>query len=144
MKKILLAAALASLFLAGCATTPVPASEAKPADQSRVLAYQEDSESAGTLTIVRDSGFLTAGGCYYAVFINQVLAARLDTGEKASFKVPAGDVTLKASRDPQGKGLCSLDQSTWMQRETSLKPGERKAFRLYIDGAGRPDLARAD
>lgn len=135
--------ALMALVLGGCATSPVPLAEARPAPRDRILAFQAPIAGAASLVITRDSG-LTGSNCYYAFSINRVLAARLKPGEVARFEVPPGEVLLKYGHDPQGAGLCRGDSSTWTQRETLLRPGETKSFRLQLDSDGRPDITRAD
>lgn len=73
--KYLLLSGVVVFYLYGCATTPVPLSEARQAPADRVLAFQSiDGEKSATLTVIRDEGF-TGGGCYYALYINKVLSA---------------------------------------------------------------------
>ena len=61
-------------------------------------------------------------------------------------KKAAGELKLRlrAGRDPGGKGLCGMRQGERTQRETRLKPGELKYFRLSIDANGKPDIQRSD
>lgn len=142
--RFMFSVAIAAITLTGCATTPIPSTMAKPAPSERLLAFQEKPNgSSGMLTVTRDAGFL-GGGCYYAVSINGTTAARLDVGEKSTFYVPAGEVILRAGRDPYGKALCGLGQDEWTQRETLLKAGEAKYFRMSIDANGKSDIQRAD
>lgn len=132
------------LTLAGCATTPVSPSSALPAPAERLLAFQEAAPSpSGTLVVTRDKGF-GGGGCYYSFYINDVLAARLATSETAKFNVAAGELVLRSGRDPQGRALCGTLQDEWTQRETILRDGETKYFRLSIDANGKTDIQRAD
>jgi len=132
----------ASLF--GCATTPMSASQATPVASDRVLAFQESSSAAsGTLIVTRDQGFL-GGGCYYGFFINDILAARFDVAETAKFQVQPGELVLRSGRDPEGRALCGAGQQEWTQRETILRDGETKYFRLSIDANGKTDIQRAD
>jgi hypothetical protein len=106
MKKLLLLMFL--LLTTGCATTPVPMSEAKRAPSARVLAFQSaGGDKTCTLTVIRDEGF-PGGGCYCAIWVNRILAARLDVGEFVHFHVEPGEVLLRVGWDPQGKGLCAL------------------------------------
>ena len=132
-------------FANGCATAPTSISKAKEAPPNRVLAFQTPtSDKSATLTMIRDEGFL-GGGCYYAVSINGVLAARLNPTEFARFYLEPGEILMRYGRDPQGQGLCSsFHESDWTQRETLLKPGEKKFFRLTIDQMGKTDIQRAD
>jgi len=144
MTRLLLPTLLLALLLGGCATTPVPISAAKQAAADRVLAFQivTDNKTA-TLTVIRDHGLL-GSACYFAVYINQVLAARLDVAEFARFYVEPGEVVLRAGGDPQGTGLCGFASDMWTQRETILKPGEQKSFRMSFDQSGRFDIQRSD
>lgn len=144
MTRLLLPAFLLALLLGGCATTPVQISEATQASADRVLAFQlATGDKPATLTVIRDEGFI-GSGCYYAVHINQVLAARLDVAEFARFYVEPGEILLRVGRDPQGVGLCGFGQDQWTQRETILKPDEQKSFRLSIDTSGKLDITRSD
>ena len=143
MKTFFLGASVVVL-LAGCATTPTPVTEATQAPSNRLLAYQEkNAETTSTLIVTRDSGFL-GGGCYYAVSINGVLAARLGPGETSSFFLAPGEILLRSGRDPQGRGLCGFDAGEWTQRESVLHQHEIKHFRLLIDANGKTDIQRAD
>ncbi|OUL97895.1 hypothetical protein [Paraburkholderia hospita] len=138
------ATAVAFIFVAGCASEPIPATTAKEAPTSRLLAFQEKSApNDGKLVVTRDIGF-GGSGCFYAVAINGTLAARLDVGETSRFSISPGEVLLRVGRDPQGKGLCAFGKSEWTQRETVLRPGETKFFRLSIDVNGKTDIERGD
>jgi len=144
MTRLLLPALLLTLLLGGCETTPVPMSAAKQASADRVLAFQKPAgEKSATLIVIRDDG-LVGSGCNFALHINQVLAARLEAAEFARFYVEPGEIVLRAGWDPQGKGLCSFGQDQWTQRETFLKPGEKKSFRLSFGTSGRFDIQRTD
>lgn len=139
-----LPALLLALLLAACESTPVPKSEAKQTPPDRVLAFQTPKgEKTGILTVIRDDGF-PVSGCNIALYINQILAARFEAAEYAQFYVESGEILLRAGWDPQGKGLCSFGQDQWTQRETFLKPGERKSFRLSFGTSGRFDIQRTN
>lgn len=129
-------------LLFGCATTPTLISDAKQTPQDRILAFQtQDGDNTSTLIVIRDTGFL-GGGCYASLYINKVLAARLDVAEVVRFYLEPGEVLLRVGLD--GKGLCSVNKNYWTQRETSLKHGEQKTFRVSISPAGTLDIQRAD
>ena len=102
-------------ILAGCASTPVPLSQAKPIDPAWALAFQEPiaGESA-KLVAVRDASSLGAG-CFYALSINRTLAARLDVAERVESELPVGEHVLRYGRDPMGQGLCATMLDTWTQ-----------------------------
>lgn len=84
------------------------------------------------------------GGCYYALFINGTLSARFDVGEIARFYLEPGEILLRVGRDPQGRGICSSGQEYWTQRETILREGETKYFRMLLDANGTTDIQRSD
>jgi len=127
------------MFLAGCATTPVHINDAKLAPSDRVLAFQSADINKSTLTVIRDEGFI-GSACYYGLWINNVLAARLDVAEYAKFHVEPGEILLKISRDPQGSGLCGVEQSNWTQRETIMKPGDKKLLECQLTQTGSSTL----
>ncbi|MDP2882483.1 MAG: hypothetical protein Q8N89_12965 [Azonexus sp.] len=132
------------LVLAGCATTPLPASQAKPAPKERIFAFQDKTATnSATAVVTRDDGFL-GSGCYYGFWINGVLAARLDVAETSSFFVEPGEHVLRVGIDPQGKGLCSAGSGNWTQRETILRANEPKFFRLSLDLNGKADIERSE
>lgn len=142
MKTLLFIPAL--LLVAGCATTPTGADRATSALGDRLLAYQDKLEGpSGRIVVTRDSGFL-GGACFYAVSINGKLAARLAVGESATFYVAPGEILLRSSRDPLGKGLCGVLSEERTQRETVIRQGETKHFRLLLDANGKTDIQRAD
>lgn len=134
---------ICNLLIIGCATSPVLINQATQAQSDRILAFQKSMPNYARIIIIRDKGFM-GGGCFYAVFIDGRLAARLDTGEKAVFYVPPGEVLLKAGHDPYGKALCTGWGNEWTQRETLMKPFQTKLFRLSIDANGKADIQRAD
>ena len=133
-----------SVVLAGCGTTAVPIGKAKLAPPERVLAYQEKTAGeTGVLVVTRDEGYM-GSGCYNSFHINGVLSARMGVAGMARFYVPAGELVLRVAPDPQGAGLCGLGQEYWTQRETIIRPGEVKNFRLLLDASGKPDVQRLD
>jgi hypothetical protein len=130
--------------LAGCATTPLPAAQAKPAPKDRILAFQEKTATKNaTAVVTRDEGLL-GSGCYYGFWINGVLAARFDVAETSSFFIEPGEHVLRVGIDPQGKGLCAVGPGYWTQRETILRADEPKFFRLSIDPNGKADIERSE
>jgi hypothetical protein len=134
----------ALLVLAGCASTPVSPSNAKQIPSERLLAFQEMTpERTATLVVTRDQG-IVGGGCYYSFVLNGMHAARFGVGESARFHVSPGELLLRAGRDLMGRGLCGTGKEHWTQRETVLRPGETKTFRLSIDANGEADIQRAD
>lgn len=141
--RLLVLGVLVGLF--GCATRPVSVSEAIPVPKERLIETQHVKEggTSGTVVVTRDEGFL-GGGCYYALYINGVLAARFNPSETATFEVASGEVLFKVVVDPEGRGLCSINTGGVTQRESTLKTKEVKFFRISIQGDGTPDLQRTD
>jgi hypothetical protein len=129
-----IAAALASLLLAGCATHAPKPNEIRPVPTDRALAFQDKSGGDATLIVTRDKGFM-GGGCFLAVYIDGKESARLDTGEQAMFFVPAGHHVLGTWN--AGKALCGYREGTdRREADASLNPGETRRFRILIDSGG--------
>jgi len=143
MKKFMPAAAAMLMALTGCGTTQQSLKDAELVPPARRLAFSgQATGGAGTLVVARDKGF-PSGKCFTAFYINNVLAARFAVGEAAAFVVPAGEVTLRYAADPEGRGLCTGESGSTVIRETVLRPGEQKQFRLMISGEGVFDIQRA-
>ena len=122
--------------LVGCATHPVPSSEALPVPTDRVFAFQTPTDRpSGTLVVVRDRGFI-AGGCPMAFFVDGTLAAHLRTGESTTLIVPAGAHILGAG--PAGAGMCSWANTETYRREASqlVTEGTTTKIRLAITQNG--------
>jgi hypothetical protein len=118
--------------------------KATPVPSDRLVGFQKPIEGpSGILVLTRDKGML-GSGCYYGFFIDNTLAARIDNSETAAFTVPTGELVLRAGRDPDGRALCGVGQQEWTQRETIMRDGEKKYFRLSIDLNGKTDIQRAD
>jgi hypothetical protein len=132
------------MFVAsGCAgffkTDAVPAGAAKTVPNERMLAFQNEVVGYSKLVITRDTGYL-GGGCYIAIEIERTLAARLDTGESATFYVPPGEVEVSVVPDPLGRGLCALGDYEPVRRKYSLTPEHPTLFRLSSRQYRRPEL----
>lgn len=132
------------LIIPGCATVPISSNSATPAPLDRILYYSDKTpKTTSTIVVTRDVGYM-GSACFYALMINGQLAARFGVGEKATFYVEPGEILLRVGRDPQGKGLCGTMQDDWTQRETIMRPGETKYFRLSIDANGKTDIQRSE
>lgn len=133
----ILIGALAVALLAGCATSPTPSGEAKPAPASQLSAYQsKPSGSYGTLQVIRDSGH-TGSLCSMAVFIDGKQAAKLDPGQKASFYLPLDSVSVGAAYT--GSGICSMGADR-VEREATVKDGVVRKYRVFTGGDGQIDI----
>lgn len=142
MKAILIS--FAAVLISGCASVPPAPSEVREAPKERIRAYQEKTDKTNaTIVVTRDTGMI-GSGCYLAVSIDGKLAARLNPSEMAKFYVEPGEILLKSSLDPEGKGLCGAHLNDFTQRETILRSNETKAFRLSIDTNGKTDISRSE
>lgn len=144
MKKMLLVV-IFGMILVSCTTMPVKYNEASNVPSSRLYAYKiKTSETTATIIAIRDTGFV-GSACLNAFYIDNKLAARFDTGEKATFFVNPNEHTLKFGPDPQSKGLCSVGADYhYMQIETYLKAGSTKQFNLRLMATGIPSIQIAD
>lgn len=134
MKNIVLSATL-MCALSACSTSPVSVSDAKPS--SKVYAFQINPTGPyGSLTVVRDSGFVSSG-CDMAIYIDGQLAAKLATKEKATFKIPAGEVVVGAG--VTGSGLCSTAAQR-REREVTIQAGQSKRYRVFTSSEADVDL----
>ncbi|EDC1951706.1 hypothetical protein BH253_18445 [Salmonella enterica subsp. enterica serovar Newport] len=122
------------LLLSACSSLPVSVADAKPAPQARVFKYQTSAPT--TLVVMRDKGMIGAG-CDASIFINGETVAKLETGEKATFHLDAGQWIVGASLE--GAGLCALNPAR-QERETITKAGETKVFRVFTSNAGDIDI----
>lgn len=137
--------ALSVALSSGCVSAPRQTAEAdvKTAPKERTVGFQSPVAGPhGILVVTRDDG-LVGRACYYALSFNGTLAARLDEHERARFEVPAGEIVMKAGRDPMGQGFCGMDSYVFTQRETIIRDGETKKFRFVIGVDGMPDIQRA-
>lgn len=127
-----LTCALVSLFLlAGCSSYRGDAEFIKPVPADRLLAFQEPVPGGGRIVVNRDMGGL-GSGCYIAVHVDRQLAARIGTGEVASFEVPAGDRIVGIGIDEQDDTLCSMGR---LRREKAahVDIGQSEHFRIISD-----------
>lgn len=124
----LLAAAIILAF-SGCAAPPT-VGEAIPAPANRLLTLQAEEHGKGaTLTVVRESS-IQAGHCFFGVFVDGKLVARLDNNEKATFYVKPGRRLVGVGFDPQGVGPCSGNSQFKREVATWIEVGESQTFRI--------------
>ncbi len=116
-------------LLSGCASPPT-VGEAVPAPATRLLAYQvEDKGRDAAVTVVREGAF-QAGHCYFGIYIDGKLVARLDNNEKASFYLKPGQKLIGVGSDPQGAGVCSSNSGFRREVATRVEAGEKQTFRI--------------
>lgn len=85
---------------------------------------------------MRDSGFVSSG-CDMGIYVDGKLAARLANKEKATFKIPAGNIVLGAG--VIGGGLCGTAADR-REREVSLGAGQVKNYRAFISSEADVDI----
>ncbi len=127
---------LLTMGLAGCATTPVSSDVAKSVPADRVFAFQTSAgPDAGTVEVIRDSGFL-GKGCNAFVYIDGKEAASMATSEKVDFSVLPGQHIF--STGPTDKGLCGLNGKGALNRAITIevKPNHVSIYRLAVLGDG--------
>lgn len=134
MNKILLVLSIA--LLSGCSTEMVPPSKAKLAPANQLYKFQETNPNDGVLTVVRDSGFISAG-CAASLYINGEKAAILNQKEKAIFHLPPGEWAVGATFD--GKGMCNSGIER-QERYINIKTDDSKTVRIYIDNDANVDI----
>lgn len=114
--------------LVGCATSPVPLSQAKPAPFDRVYYSANTSPSANARVIfIRDSG-VTGMGVHHHLFINNQKAASLAPGEMVELNLVPGEYVFGVKpTDAFGThSLNSIDQD--------LKANRKYFYRIQTDG----------
>jgi hypothetical protein len=128
----IIAAGLAALALGGCATSPLPVSEAKPVPADEVYGFKgTGTKDSGSLTVFRDEGFV-GSGCDIMFYIDGQRAAKIGPGQKATFNLPAGEVNL-------GTGLVESWLCAGAAIKTiasNIKPGKEAIYRINGDMQG--------
>lgn len=129
--RILLGALVVAL-LAGCSSNPISLTYAKQAPRDEVYAFQSNpAGSYGQIIVLRDGG-INASGCDFVVYVDGKKAAKLGSGEKASFLVSPGSYNLGVGL--AGVGLCAGQAI----RTISINVTDKKdsIFRLSSDMTG--------
>lgn len=127
MRQLIAAAAIT--MLSGCASPPT-VGEAVPVPSKRLLAYQvEDKGNDAAVTVVREGAF-QGGQCFFAVYVDGKLVARVDNNEKARFYLKPGRRLIGVGTDPQGSGSCSGNTAFRREVATWVHPGESQTFRI--------------
>lgn len=135
MRKLLFAFA-STAFLFGCASSPVPLSDAKPAPADRVFLFQSPAINSAEITIVRDGG-VVGSACLITAYINGQRVANLESKEKAVFYVHPGELMLGAAFE--GAGLCNSGKLR-QEREVVIKKMQKKVFRIYTGADAELDI----
>ena len=128
----ILIAAVAVVMLAGCASTAISVHQAKPVPADEVYAFQsKPAGESGRVTVVRDSG--TAGsGCDIVVYFDGRRAAKIGTGQRATFYLSPGSPNLGAGL--AGSGLCA--GAAIRTISATVQAGKESLYRISGDMAG--------
>lgn len=130
MRRIMLAA-IAPALITACTSSPVDPAGAKSVPAQRLYANQEQIHPGAKLIITRDSGYWAAGGCMAKVVIDGKKAARMDTGEVATFWISPGRHFVGIDGDDEGSGLCAMQIGQQLKElSTEIAPGEVQRFRI--------------
>lgn len=122
----------ALLAIAGCATSSIPLSEARPVPADEIYAFAgKGASDTARLTVFRDAGFV-GSGCDVVFYIDGQRAAKIGPGQKASFDVPSGEVNLGTGLAESG--LCSGAAIKTMP--ATLKAGKTSTYRISGDMQG--------
>lgn len=120
------------LVLAGCATSPTAVQTAEPVPQDELYAFQQKPHGqSGTMIVVRDSGAL-GSGCDVVVYVDGKRAAKIGTGQRATFYLPPGQPNLGIGL--ADSGLCS--GMAVRSITAKVAAGETTTYRISGDMAG--------
>ena len=112
-------------FLASCATTPVPTSEAKPASAILNSSMTIPRPMVGQVIIKRDMGVI-GSVCAIRASVNGKPLADLRIGEIVVAYLEPGDYVLGAS----STGICGGGDA---EAGVSVRIGEVRTYRISID-----------
>lgn len=128
----ILIAAVAVSMLAGCASTAISVRDAKPVPADEVYAFQfKPGGDSGKITVVRDSGAV-GSGCDIVVYVDGRKAAKIGTGQKATFYLPAGSTSLGTGL--AGSGLCA--GAAIKTISANVHAGKESLYRISGDMSG--------
>lgn len=127
-----------TVILIACASTPTVSSSISVPTDRHLLHSATTEKNTSEIVIVRDRSF-AGGACYYAVYVDNQLAARIGAAEKVALKIEPGERHIKITRDPQGRGLCSLGNDMTEQK-VALGRSDKRYFQLSTSISGWPHL----
>ena len=135
LKTCLLILPLGFLLL-GCASTPVPTSEAVQIPDSRVLEsgkqYLSPIKNSGQFIVKRDAGIMGIA-CSTKIYLNGKGIADLDTSEKVVLNLPEGDYIVSA----EPNGVCGGGLT---EVKFNVKANSKSIFRYGTSGNGSPSI----
>ena len=128
----ILIGALAVALLAGCASTAISVRDAVPVPADEIYGFQsKPSGESGKVTVVRDSGAV-GSGCDIVVYVDGRKAAKIGTGQRATFNLPSGTTNLGAGL--AGSGLCA--GAAIRTIAATVRSGKESLYRISGDMAG--------
>lgn len=123
---------VAVMVLAGCASSAISVKEASPAPSDELYAFQsKPAGESGKVTVVRDSG-MVGSGCDIVVYVDGRKAAKVGTGQRASFYLPAGTPSIGAGL--AGSGLCA--GAAIRTISANVQAGKESLYRISGDIGG--------
>lgn len=127
----LLVALFPLLALAGCSSWQAAPQDIKPVPEERLRGYQSPVANGGEFVVTRDFG-IRGGGCYVAVMVDRMLAARIHVGEQVRLYVPAGMRIVSIESDPEDDTLCGKGRLL-REKAAQVERGETMHFRISAD-----------
>ncbi|MEE4915775.1 hypothetical protein V2K41_15990 [Pseudomonas alliivorans] len=123
---------LAVALVAGCSTSPISVGQAEPVPSDELYAYQsKPAGENGKVTVIRDSGFV-GSGCDIVVYVDGRKAAKIGTGQRASFYLKPGSPSIGAGL--AGSGLCA--GAAVRTISANVQNGHESIYRITGDMGG--------
>lgn len=122
MKKYALILAVTTIFLNGCATSPVSDIDSRNTTSSINEKFLKKEKNSSQLIIKRDSGFM-GSACSYKVLINNEYVVSLNGGEKVTLFLTSGNYIITTTAN----GICGGGVASV---ETVLSPNKNKSYRI--------------
>jgi len=123
---------LVFVFIAGCATSPVPYHEASSVSASDLLEgysrYSQPKEGSVRVILVRDSGMLGAA-VPAKLSIDAIAVAKLWSSQRLELFLMPDSYIFSVEPSPRLGGAL-------VEREIQIKNGKSYAFRISLDGSG--------
>lgn len=128
----ILIGAFSGALLAGCASSAIPLRQADPVPNDELYAFQSRPASeSGKVTVVRDAGMVGAG-CDIVLYVDGRKAAKIGTGQRASFYLPPGNPSIGAGL--AGSGLCG--GAAIRTISANVQSGKESLYRISGDMSG--------
>ncbi|QHE98981.1 hypothetical protein ACKUFS_17730 [Pseudomonas cannabina] len=123
---------LALALLAGCSSSPMSVGEAEPVASDELYAYQsKPAGESGKVTVIRDRGFV-GSGCDIVVYVDGRKAAKIGTGQRATFYLKPGSPSIGAGL--AGSGLCA--GAAVRTISANVQSGHESIYRITGDMGG--------